>query len=363
MIKLGFNGHYRTLHLSNELGNTIIGGVATHCNEHYRHRNGDSGFLHYRDKADLDFEVEDYTERKDIAIVTEEDGGKIADLNFDIIVVHFFELIRLITERLLQHKKMVYVVHSVPTPEPTPRDHVFGGHFEVEQKVKTLCQYAHVVVCVSNCEARKLAKIFPEYASKITVIHNGLTMPEGVVVVPPSRKLRLGFMARMDYRKGLLETIKVIRDLDVELHVATNVGDRVYYLPRINEFLDATGIRSKVHWHGFCVGARKQAFFDYVDAMLVPSLYEPFCYVPLEAVAAGKPVIVANNGGTAEIVGKDYAYQFNPYLPGDYAKVLRQFLDDSPETVVEKMNVLLGRLPLFSGKLMVDKYHALLETL
>jgi glycogen(starch) synthase len=38
------------------------------------------------------------------------------------------------------------------------------------------------------------------------------------------------------------------------------------------------------------------------DAMVVPSIYEPFGMVALEAAAAGAPLAVASTGGLAEIV-------------------------------------------------------------
>jgi glycogen(starch) synthase len=38
------------------------------------------------------------------------------------------------------------------------------------------------------------------------------------------------------------------------------------------------------------------------DAVVVPSLYEPFGLVALEATAAGAPLVVARSGGLAEVV-------------------------------------------------------------
>jgi glycogen(starch) synthase len=41
------------------------------------------------------------------------------------------------------------------------------------------------------------------------------------------------------------------------------------------------------------------------DGVVVPSLYEPFGFVALEAMALGAPLVVARVGGLAEIVGDD----------------------------------------------------------
>jgi len=360
MITLGFKNRYRVLHLSAEFGNAVIGGVTTHVNEQYRYRDAETGFLHYRDN--LDFSLADYDEHQDIAVITNDDIERLIKLDFDILVVHYFGLAHLVTHELLQRRQLVYVVHSVPTPEPQPKWHAFGGHYQCETNVKSLCHYASAIINVSAAEQIKLNRIFPEYASKTGVIYNGLTIPDTIHVAPP-RKSRLGFAARMDYRKGLIETLKAIRYLDVELHLACDNADRIYYLRRVNEYIYATGIANRLHWHGFCIGERKKAFFEYCDVVVMPSLYEPFCYVVIEPLAYGKPVIVANNGGSGEIVGPDYRYQYDPYSRDGYAEALRRFLEDPVERIVEETQHLVERLPLFDGRRMVENYRALLRAL
>jgi len=41
------------------------------------------------------------------------------------------------------------------------------------------------------------------------------------------------------------------------------------------------------------------------DALVIPSVYEPFGIVALEGMAAGVPVVAADVGGLAEIVERD----------------------------------------------------------
>ena len=366
MITLGFKDHYRVLHLTDEFGMAVIGGVATHCNEQYRYRSPDNGFLHHR--IDLDFSSDDYAAMLDTAIITDMDRWRLLDLKFDILVCHYFGLCRFVTQELMKDKKLVYVMHSVPTQEPPlkPPNPPFGDHLDCERSVTTLCANADKIVCVSHAEKRKLAGIFPQYDAKTSVIYNGITMPDHIEVRPP-RKQRFGYISRMDYRKGLLETLKVVRDFDVELHIASDVNEKAYSLRRITEYIEASGVGSKLHCHVFCIGPRNRAFYEYCDAVIMSSFYEPFCYVVLEPLAYGKPVIVANNGGSGEIVGPDYRYQFDPYAPRTgptgFATVFARFLDDPAERIVEETQALITRLPLFSGHRMVDNYQKLLATL
>jgi len=370
LIKLGFKDRYRVLHLSNELGRHIVGGVATHVDEQYRYRDADTGFLHYREH--LNFSLSDYDDSPtDIALITADDVEALTKLDFDILVLHFFNLVNVITHELLRNRKLVYVVHSVPTPQPVPKDHPFGGHYDIEQKVNAICDHAAAVIAVSDAELDKLKQILPQHAHKAVAIANGITLPiEPIQVIPlaarhcgASQRLRLGYIARMDYRKGLLETLKAIRRLDVDLHVACDTGEPIY-THLINEYLEAVEeLQGRVHWHGFCIGERKKAFFDYVDVVVMPSLYEPFGYTVMEAVMHGKPLIVSNNSGMREIVGPDYAYQFDPYDLPTYIAMLRRYLEEPSEAIVAQMERLIERLSLFEGKAMVRKYQEFLKSL
>ncbi len=56
-----------------------------------------------------------------------------------------------------------------------------------------------------------------------------------------------------------------------------------------------------VHFAGF-VGTALPATLAASDTVVVPSIYEPFGMVALEAAAAGAPLAVAATGGLAEIV-------------------------------------------------------------
>jgi len=57
-----------------------------------------------------------------------------------------------------------------------------------------------------------------------------------------------------------------------------------------------------VVWTGFLAGAELAAHVAAADCAVVPSRYEPFGMVALEAAAAGTPLVVADTGGLREVV-------------------------------------------------------------
>jgi glycosyltransferase involved in cell wall biosynthesis len=63
--------------------------------------------------------------------------------------------------------------------------------------------------------------------------------------------------------------------------------------------------------------------------VVIPSLYEPFGIVALEALAAGAPLIVARTGGLAELlVDTDAGVTFEPGNPEDLARCITEVLTD-----------------------------------
>ena len=68
---------------------------------------------------------------------------------------------------------------------------------------------------------------------------------------------------------------------------------------------------------------------------MIPSLYEPFGTVALEALAAGSPLIVADTGGLAELVGgTGAALLFEPGNPDGLAQCIEAVLKE-PELAEE----------------------------
>ena len=98
------------------------------------------------------------------------------------------------------------------------------------------------------------------------------------------------------------------------------------------------------------------------DALIIPSLYEPFGYVALEAMQRGLPVICSKNGGLDEIL-EGYKYMFDPYVEGELEEQLEQFKRDSNEEIEVQQKILLKNLERFSSVIMVRNYETVWDEL
>jgi glycogen synthase len=113
----------------------------------------------------------------------------------------------------------------------------------------------------------------------------------------------VGYAGRLVYEKGVQHLVDAVPRL-VDEHPGLRVviaGDGPY-----REELQARAhdlrLDETVSFAGFMTETRLPALLAATDTTVVPSLYEPFGMVALEAAAAGAPLAVAATGGLAEIV-------------------------------------------------------------
>ncbi len=266
-------------------------------------------------------------------------------------------------DHIMEGKKVVYVVHSVHTAEPYDICNPFGGLYDIEDAFRSLCHRADAIVCVSEAEKLKLEQVIEESRGKIQVIYNGITMSsyEFQREIKENRKT-FGYLGRLDYRKGILETLKGLKDLpELEYYLACGKGD-YSYLKEVKNYIEAADMEERIHFLGFCTGERRRKFLETLDCLIISSLYEPFGCILLEALDADVPILCSNNGGLAEIMG-DYKYQYHPYEAGGFQKALRDFLNASTEEIKEECKNLKERLRKFSREEMVTSYNQLFESL
>jgi glycosyltransferase involved in cell wall biosynthesis len=120
----------------------------------------------------------------------------------------------------------------------------------------------------------------------------------------PEEKLVL-FVGRLVYEKGahvLINAIpKVLEKVDAKFVV---VGSG-YMKEQLSAIVKSMGLEHKVLFAGFVDDETLLRLQKCADVSVVPSLFEPFGIVALEAMAAKIPVVVSDTGGLSEIVEHD----------------------------------------------------------
>jgi glycogen synthase len=113
----------------------------------------------------------------------------------------------------------------------------------------------------------------------------------------------IGYAGRLVYEKGVQHLVSAVPRLR-ERHPGLRVviaGDGPYRTELQSE-AHRLRLDRAVSFAGFLTESELPAVLGATNATVVPSLYEPFGMVALEAAAAGAPLAVAATGGLAEIV-------------------------------------------------------------
>jgi glycogen(starch) synthase len=186
-----------------------------------------------------------------------------------------------------------------------------------------MAQRADSVIACSHYMRGHAADVFDIDEARITVIPNGID-PRDLRPVDDLQTLRLQFAApderlvllvgRLVYEKGFQLA------LDALPGVIERVG-RVRFLvagsgtheSELKEQAQRLGLSEHGSFLGWIGDDALHSLYRIADLCVVPSIYEPFGLVALEAMASGCPCIVADTGGLREVVppGERVGLRFN----------------------------------------------------
>src|SRR5215208_6479029 len=196
------------------------------------------------------------------------------------------------------------------------------------------------VITCSHYMRRHVADVFGIPAKKVTAIPNGID-PSDLQTVPDLPRLRARYarpderlillVGRLVYEKGFHLALDALPGLIERLG---NVRFLIAGSGTAEAELKAQAKRLGLMEHGSFVGwtgdDELHSLYLIADLCLVPSIYEPFGLVALEAMASGCPCIVADTGGLREVVPEDgtAALRFRARDPRSLGRMIEKMLTD-----------------------------------
>jgi glycosyltransferase involved in cell wall biosynthesis len=171
--------------------------------------------------------------------------------------------------------------------------------------------------------------------------------------------LRLGSIGRLVRQKDyptLLRAMKQVIDsgIDAELFIVGEGAEKDNFVELTLEL----GIHERVNWLGRTPFVNE--FLSQLDLFVLPSIYEGFGLVLLEAMQANKPILATNNSSIPEVLGKDYAGLFETSNVEKLSGLIRKVL---LEDVFAKQLVsnYANRLDIFKPEVMAEKLLRIYE--
>ena len=267
-------------------------------------------------------------------------GAELLDrFDFDLLHSHDW-LVATAAQRLAARMRVPWVVTVHATEhgrhqgwvDKHPQSHIHA----VE---KRMVHRADRVIACSKYMQGHIASVFELPEAAVTVIPNGID-PADLHVPDNLGELRRRYAAddqklvllagRLVYEKGFQVALdalpKVIGRLrDVRFLVA---GTGTH-----EEELKKQAKRLRLDRHGTFAGwlgdDALHGLYRIADICVIPSLYEPFGLVALEAMASGCPCVAADTGGLREVVPRDVGLRFRSRDAAALARTIERVLTDA----------------------------------
>ncbi len=206
-----------------------------------------------------------------------------------------------------------------------------GIHFDYERMIHEteawLTYEAWKVICCSKYMISHVQWAFGLPTDKLIMVPNGVNTEVYERIrnddldqfrsrfALPEEKIIL-FVGRLVYEKGVHVLVNAAPKVLEKINAKFIIVGNGYMRDQLSEIAKGMGLAQKVLFTGFVDDETLRKLQGCADVCVVPSLFEPFGIVALEAMAARSPVVVSDTGGLSEIVDHDVdgvkAYPGNP---------------------------------------------------
>ncbi|HWH45150.1 MAG TPA: glycosyltransferase family 4 protein [Thermoleophilaceae bacterium] len=213
-----------------------------------------------------------------------------------------------------------------------PQSHIHG----VE---RWMANRADRVVTCSSYMREHVADIYGLDESDVSVIPNGID-PSELVPVDDLDTLRARFAApderlvllvgRLVYEKGFQLALEALPGLVERLgNVRFLVAGSGTHEQELKAQAEELGLMEHGTFLGWIGDDVLHSLYRIADLTVVPSIYEPFGLVALEAMASGCPCLVADTGGLREVVpNEDVGLRFHSRDPESLGQMAERLLTD-----------------------------------
>lgn len=219
-------------------------------------------------------------------------------------------------------------------------------------------RYRHII-CISDATETNLRSFINEKGNKISTIYNGINVSKYQSAQPIDKRLIVSnpnhviitMVAAFRYQKDQETLIRAAALLSDNYEILL-VGDGERR-KEITDYINESGVSEKIH----LLGLRDDipSILKASDIVVLSSHWEGFGLAAVEGMAAGKPVIVSNVEGLAQVV--EGAGLLFPHQDEKYLVELIEKLSNDKSFYLNVSNACAQRAKEFDINIMAQKYE------
>lgn len=210
----------------------------------------------------------------------------------------------------------VVTSHSLEPLRPWKAEQLGPGYRLSSWVEQAALEQADAVIAVSRAMADDIVRVYPGIeTARVKVVHNGIDTEEFFPDPATDALERLGidpkapyvlFVGRVARQKGITYLLEAARHFDPEagLVLCATAADTPQVQAEVRAGTDRLSRERKgVTWVQAMLPRREVVqLMSHAAVFVCPSVYEPFGFINVEAMACGAPVVASSVGGIPEVV-------------------------------------------------------------
>ncbi len=166
-----------------------------------------------------------------------------------------------------------------------------------------LLQNADWITSDAKATLSCIHKIYPQIGERSTVVHNGFPVPELEPATLQFNEPHLVCVGRLVPEKGFDIAVSAVAQIRQRFRGAhlTIAGDGPLR-GELEKLTNKQGLNGHVHFLGTVPNEKMPALLNTATVVIIPSRYDSFPVVAVEAAQMGRPVIATHVGGLSEAI-------------------------------------------------------------
>ncbi len=249
---------------------------------------------------------------------------------------------------------LVITNHSLEPLRPWKREQLGLGYDLSLWIEKTALEMADSIIAVSKEMRDDIIRLFDVEEEKVRVIYNGIDTDEYKPIYSKDGLLEYGinperpyvlFVGRITRQKGIIHLVNAINYMDENVQVVLCAGqpDTEEIKVEMEEGVkEVQKKREHIVWIRKWLPKKPMIeIFSNAAVFCCPSIYEPFGFINLEAMACGTAVVASAVGGIKEVVDQGetgYLVEFEQHKESPFEAV---YPDQFSRGLAESINKLM----------------------